>query len=166
MIKIYFENRQKKIKLSSEIKAQIKKVCKLILDEEKIKGAAEIGITFVDNDGIRELNSEYRNKDNVTDVLSFPLSEDGINFDINEETGAKLLGDIVISLERAQEQSEMYNHSFTREICFLTAHSMYHLLGYDHEDGATVPQEKSGNVMFEKQEMILNKLGITRELKE
>ncbi|MBP0981788.1 MAG: rRNA maturation RNase YbeY, partial [Oscillospiraceae bacterium] len=105
----------------------------------------------------RELNAEYRNKDSATDVLSFPLGEDGV-YDVNEETGALLLGDIVISMERAMEQAEMYGHSLEREMGFLTVHSMLHLLGYDHENGGL--EER---IMREKEEAVLNQLGLSRD---
>lgn len=163
-VKIYYDNRQNKIKIQKGLKPLLKKVCKAALDEENFEGTAEISLSFVDDGQIRELNSLYRDKDLATDVLSFPLSEDGINFDIDEETGRKQLGDIVISLERAEAQAEAYNHTFIREVCFLTVHSVLHLLGYDHEEGAPVPKEKSGDIMFKKQEIILETLGITRDM--
>ena len=163
-VKIYYDNRQNKIKIPKGLKPLIKKVCEETLKEEDFKGNAEISLSFVDDEQIRGLNALYRNKDTATDVLSFPLSEDGINFDIDEETGRKQLGDIVISLQRAQTQAEAYNHTFIREVCFLTVHSILHLLGYDHEEGAPVPPEKSGDIMFKKQEIILESLGITRDM--
>ena len=104
---------------------------------------------------IKELNSQYRNIDKETDVLSFPLGENG-EYDTNLDTGAKLLGDIVISVEKAIEQADTYNHSLQREIGFLTVHSMLHLLGYDH----MTPEEAS--VMEKKQAAALDALGITR----
>ena len=82
---------------------------------------------------LKELNAEYRDIDKATDVLSFPLGENGV-YDINNDTGAQMLGDIVISLEKAMEQADLYGHSLQREVAFLTVHSMYHLLGYDHLD--------------------------------
>ncbi len=163
-VKIYYDNRQKKVKIPKGLKLLLRRVCQATLSEEKFEGNAEVSLSFVDNEQIRELNSLYRNKDTATDVLSFPLSDDGVNFDIDEETGRKQLGDIVISLERAQAQAEAYNHTFTREVCFLTVHSVLHLLGYDHEENANVPAEKSGGIMFFKQEQILEALGVTREM--
>ena len=111
-------------------------------------------MTFVDNNRIHELNKEYRDKDSATDVLSFPLGENG-EYDIDEDNGCKLLGDIVISMERAMEQAELYGHSLQREVAYLTVHSMLHLLGYDHE--------KSGMDrvrMREKEEWVMTQLGL------
>ena len=103
------------------------------------------------------LNRIYRQKDRATDVLSFPLGQDG-HYDTNQETGCALLGDVVISLEMAVKQANMYGHSLEREIGFLTVHSMLHLLGYDHE---TSPLEE--RKMREKEEEVLGELGISRE---
>lgn len=129
----------------------------------------EVNITFTDNMGIREINREFRDLDVPTDVLSFPMVEYELpaDFSVLEEPSARamyfhpesgelLLGDIVISIEKAREQAEEYGHSLKREICFLTAHSMLHLFGYDHLE------EEERIVMEEKQERILQKLGITR----
>ena len=103
----------------------------------------EVSVSFVDNEEIRELNREYRNVDSPTDVLSFPMEEDSLGL------FTPLLGDIVISLERALEQSKEYGHSFEREIAYLTAHSMFHLLGYDHmtNEDKKVMREKEKSVM-------------------
>ena len=113
-------------------------------------------------DNLKELNKETRNKDAVTDVLSFPMleaDEDGtlIIYDEDIVDDCVLLGDIVISAERAVDQSEEYGHSLIREICFLAVHSALHLLGYDHERS-----ESEEKLQFEKQEEILSSLGITR----
>ena len=113
-------------------------------------------MTFVDNNRIHELNREYRNKDSATDVLSFPLGENG-EYDIDEDNGCKLLGDIVISMERAMEQAELYGHSLQREVAYLTVHSMLHLLGYDHEAGGLEAVR-----MREKEEAVLIQLGLPR----
>ena len=105
------------------------------------------------NEGIRELNRQYRNIDSATDVLSFPMGENG-EYDTNLETGAKILGDVVISLEKAKEQSEAFGHSLQREVGYLTAHSVLHLLGYDHI-------EKLEKVrMREKEELVMERLGL------
>lgn len=140
------------------------------LDYEKCPYECEINLTFTDDDGIRIINSEFRGLDIPTDVLSFPMIEyetpaDFENLDsdenfamyFNPESGELLLGDIVISVERAKLQAKEYGHSLKREICFLTAHSMLHLMGYDHmTDDERVIMEK-------KQDDILNILGITRD---
>lgn len=93
---------------------------------------ATVSVTLTDNEYIRKLNKEYRNKDSHTDVLSFPLYEDG-DFDLSECIDGAVLGDIVISIERAKEQAKEIGNAFLREIAFLTVHSTLHLLGYDHE---------------------------------
>ena len=127
-----------------------------MLDFEHFDGPAEISVTFVDNSRIHELNREYRGKDSATDVLSFPLGENG-EYDIDEDNGCKLLGDIVISMERAMEQAELYGHSLQREVAYLTVHSMLHLLGYDHEAGGLEAVR-----MREKEEAVLIQLGLPR----
>ena len=133
---------------------KIKDIILECLDYEDYDDNYEVSLSFVDNKEIHELNKEYRGIDRATDVLSFPLLvEDEFGVDFGEES----LGDIVISLERAFEQSREYNHSFEREVCFLVCHSMFHLLGYDHDT------EENTKEMRQKEEYILNKLGITRE---
>ena len=127
-----------------------------MLDFEKFDGPAEISVSFVDNNRIHELNLEYRNKDSATDVLSFPMGENG-EYDIDEDNGCKILGDIVISMERATEQAELYGHSLQREVAYLTVHSMLHLLGYDHEAGGLEAVR-----MREKEEAVLIQLGLPR----
>ena len=134
----------------------IRRSCNAVLDFEHFDGQAEISVTFVDNNRIHELNREYRGKDSATDVLSFPLGENG-EYDIDEDNGCKLLGDIVISMERAMEQAELYGHSLQREVAYLTVHSMLHLLGYDHEAGGLEAVR-----MREKEEAVLIQLGLPR----
>ena len=133
----------------------IEKVISEALRYEGVNDNTEVSVTIVDNEEIRKINNKFRNIDRATDVLSFPL----IDFD-NEslpDDGSKIyLGDIIISIERAMEQAKEYGHSIDREIGFLTAHSMLHLLGYDH----MVPEEEKE--MFAKQEEILNNLGLRR----
>ena len=127
-----------------------------VLRMEHFQGDAEVNITFTDDEKIREMNNQFRHIDAATDVLSFPLGENG-EYDINPDTGCKQLGDIVISVERAKEQAKEYGHSLKREMAFLTAHSMLHLMGYDHME------EDERIVMEKKQEEILQNLGITRD---
>lgn len=145
-----------KEELSVCLLKKIKSCCAGALDEEGIKAKAEVSLTTVTNAAIKKLNSEHRGKDSVTDVLSFPLGESG-EFDVNPETNRLMLGDIVISTDRAREQAEEYGHSFEREMCFLATHSMFHLLGYNHE-----VSEEEEKIMFGKQERVLDKLGIIR----
>ena len=156
-VNVIISNEQKKIKIPTGIRTLIRHCCKAVLVNENITDDAEVSVTFMDNDQIQKLNSQYRNKDSATDVLSFPLG-DGDNWDINYDNSSIMLGDIVISVERAIEQAELYNHSLRREIGFLTVHSMLHLLGYDHEAGGL---EEA--LMREREEKILAKLGLTRE---
>ena len=112
----------------------------------------EVSVTFTNNEGIRELNREYRNIDRATDVLSFPQ----INYDEGEDiSDGEMLGDIVISLERAREQAEEFGHSFERECAFLCAHSTLHLLGYDHE----ISDEDDAD-MRRRQREIMGKMGL------
>ena len=155
-VKIYFSNRQKGTELPKGLRTNIRKCCEETLSEENIYEDAEVSVTVVDNLEIRELNREHRDKDSVTDVLSFPMG-DGSEFDINPDTGCIMLGDIVISAPRAEEQAKEYGHSLMRELCFLAVHSMFHLLGYDHDVSAE--EEK---IMFDKQDRVLEKLGIKR----
>lgn len=132
------------------------------MEYEECDFDAQISVTITDNESIRRINREFRGKDAVTDVLSFPMlefDEDGnAEDDFDFDGDSVVLGDIVISAERAAEQAKEYGHSLKREIAFLTAHSMLHLLGYDHERS-----EEEEELMFRKQEEILRKLNITRE---
>ena len=156
-VKVMITNNQKKIKLPTGIRPLVRKCCQAVLATEKFDSPAEVSVSFVDNDEIQNLNKIYRNKDAATDVLSFPLGENGV-YDINNETGAYLLGDVVISIETALKQAQIYDHSLEREIGFLTVHSMLHLLGYDHETSALEAAK-----MHEKEELVLEDLGITRD---
>lgn len=145
-----------KEELSLNLLKKIKSCCAGALREEGIRDNAEVSLTTVSNEEIRKLNFLHRGKDSVTDVLSFPLGENG-EFDVDPETNRIILGDIVISAERAAEQAKEYGHSFEREMCFLATHSMFHLLGYDHE-----VSEEEEKIMFDKQKRVLDKLGINR----
>lgn len=157
---VLIDNRQDKIEVDSKLEALTEKVVQKALEVE-VEGDYEVSISFVDNQEIHELNKQYRNKDAATDVLSFPLME----FEDTEEDYGneeeyvqedKLLGDIVISLEKTQEQATDYGHSFERELAFLLVHGVLHLLGMDHED------EQQEKEMLQKQENILQLLNITR----
>ena len=151
---VLIKNDQKKLKMTPDLRRLVKRAVLAVLDFEDFGRRAEVSVTFTDNEGIHALNREYRNVDRPTDVLSFPLS-DGEDYDTDGD--AVLLGDIVISLERAQTQAEEYGHSFEREVAFLTVHSMLHLLGYDHE---TSPEDERD--MFARQDEILISAGMTR----
>lgn len=147
------------------------KVAGEVLDEEKCPYETEINILITDNEGIRLYNREYRNIDRETDVLSFPNVpfEVPSDFSVAEEmeadcfqpdSGELILGDIILSRDRILEQAESFGHSIRREYAFLIAHSMLHLCGYDHME----PDEAS--VMEEKQNHVLDRLGITREISD
>ena len=156
-VKVIISNDQKTVKIPRGTRLLVRRCCHAVLDEENFDGNAEVSVTFVDNEKIHELNLKQRNIDRETDVLSFPLGENGV-YDVDLDTGAKLLGDIVISIPKAMEQAEEYNHSLQREIGFLTVHSMLHLLGYDHVDGGLQQVH-----MREKEETVLTKLGLKRD---
>jgi len=155
-VKVFITNEQKAVKIPTGIRLLIRRCCHASLKSEGIDADTEISVTFVDNARIRELNREFRNIDRETDVLSFPLmeKEELENFDSSLPLA---IGDIVISVEKALEQADLYGHSFEREIGFLTVHSMFHLLGYDHVDGGLAAVQ-----MREKEEDVLAKLGLPR----
>lgn len=155
-IKVIISNEQKAVKIPTGVRLLVRRCCNAVLTFEDFKEPAEISVTFVDDERIHELNREFRNVDRSTDVLSFPLGENGV-YDKNPENGACLLGDIVISVETAVRQAETYGHSLQREIGFLTVHSMLHLLGYDHVNGGIEEVH-----MREKEEHVLTELGLKR----
>ena len=154
--KVLITNQQKKVKIPSGLRILIRRSCNAVLEFEGFEQPAEISVTFVDNAEIQTLNAQYRGKDMPTDVLSFPLGEDG-KYDVDQDTGACLLGDIVISMEKAMEQAELYGPPLQREVAYLTVHSMLHLLGYDHEQGGLAAVK-----MREKEEAVLIQLGLPR----
>ena len=156
-VKVIISDEQTEIDVPRGIRLLIRRCCTAVLQEEHFGDDAEVSVCFVDNQRIHELNKAYRNVDRETDVLSFPLGENGV-YDTNMNTGAKLLGDIVISVPKAMEQAKAYNHSLQREIGFLTVHSMLHLLGYDHENGGIEQVH-----MREKEEEVLTKIGLKRD---
>lgn len=157
-LKVYIKNDQKNVKIPVGLRLLVRKCCAAVLTYEHFPSDAEVSVSFVSNSEIRQLNRQFRDKDRSTDVLSFPLGEDG-KYDVNRETGALLLGDVVISMETAVKQAKTYGHSLEREVGFLTVHSMLHLLGYNHE---TSPLDAAN--MREKEEAILGELGISREM--
>ena len=155
--KIVISNGQRKQTIPAGTRLLIRRCCHAVLRFEGINIPFEISISITDNEGIRKLNKEFRNMDVETDVLSFPLLEKGDVSTLNDYTHPVALGDIVLSIEKAYAQASMYNHSIQREIAFLVAHSMFHLLGYDHEEGGM--QEV---YMREKEEAVLTQLGLSR----
>lgn len=146
-------NEQRKEKTPKELKDLIRKTVNAVLEFEKITVESEMSVLLVDDKSIRELNRDFRQIDRATDVLSFPSGE----YPLKENAEFLYVGDMALSLERARRQAEEYGHSYEREVAFLTAHSVLHCLGYDHEEG--VEQEKE---MFSKQEAILQEMGLTR----
>ncbi len=162
MIRLWIENEQEKEEIPEEVKKAMEKTIEHTLQTENFGLDAEISLTITDDNEIHRLNLQERGIDRPTDVLSFPMLEfdnerNMIDFDYDMDEGFIMLGDIVISAERAAAQAAEYGHGFLREMAFLTVHSMLHLLGYDHENS-----EAEEKLMFKKQEQILNDLGITR----
>lgn len=155
-IKVVIDNKQKAVKIPTGVRLLIRRCCHAVLELEGFEGSAEVDVSLVDNEQIRIINREQRDIDMPTDVLSFPLGENGV-YDQNPATGAYMLGDIVISLERAEAQAEEYGHSFQREVGYLTVHSMLHLLGYDHVDGGLEAVR-----MREKEEAVMLSVGLPR----
>ena len=154
-------------KLSLPYEEIIREIVEASLDYEECPYEAEVNVILTDNPSIQEINREQRQIDAPTDVLSFPMIdyespsdfshvEEAAEDYFNPETGELLLGDIVISVDKVREQAEKYGHSQTRELAFLTAHSMLHLFGYDHME------DEERLVMERKQEEILKRLGYTR----
>lgn len=144
--------------ISGEIMEAVEKACLETLKYEEFDEDCEISLSFVTNEEIHQINRQFRSVDAPTDVLSFPqlTFEEGEEADVNEN-GEIVLGDIIISVERAKEQAEEYGHSLKREITFLTVHSMLHLLGYDHME------KDEEEDMFRRQKEILEIAGIPRE---
>lgn len=158
MINLITNDEQDKVEISEDLLKSINDIIKACEEEEGIRFENEISLTFTDNENIRQINKEYRDIDSETDVLSFPMYEKD---ELEEEKKSldsfvKMLGDIVISLEKAKEQAIDFGHSFEREVCYLVCHSMFHLMGYDHID------EEDKKIMREKEEKIMNKFNITR----
>jgi probable rRNA maturation factor len=159
-LKVYIDNRQKAVKVPSGLRLLVRRSCNATLVSEKFEGSAEVNVTFVDDAQIKELNSNYRHIDKATDVLSFPMGENG-KYDKDPDTGAYVLGDIVISLETAQRQADTYGNSLQEETTFLTVHSMLHLLGYDHVNGGIEAMR-----MRDREQTILKALGMNWEIYE
>lgn len=149
---VYLENSQTAIPVTYKLRMLLRRAILETLAYENVDiKSPEVSMTFTDNEGIRELNRAHRDIDRATDVLSFPM----FDFEDESEELEGALGDIVISLERAQEQAETFGHSFEREVAFLCVHSMLHLLGYDHELG-----EKEDMDMRRRQSEIMTRLGL------
>ena len=143
-----------------------KRVVDTVLDEEDCPYEAEVSLLITDNASIREINRQSRDIDKVTDVLSFPMVQYDVAGDFshveemddcfNIETGELMLGDIVLSADKVKEQAVEFGHNIEREYAFLIAHSMLHLIGYDHI------RDEDRVVMEDKQRLIMELLGISR----
>ncbi len=157
MVEVLFENESEYIP-QENLLTMLKNVMEKSLEMEKFNLDVEISLTFTTNEVIKELNEKHRNIDKATDVLSFPMYEaKEILLMIGEKINTPVvLGDIVVSVEKAKVQAKEYGHSFEREIAFLICHSMFHLMGYDH---LTKEEEKT---MIDKQNTVLIELDINR----
>jgi probable rRNA maturation factor len=153
--KINIRNKCKNISLSADLRMIIRRAASGALAAEHVDNF-EMTVWVVDNKTIKEMNGKFRRKDIATDVLSFPMGEGGV-WDINPESGMKILGDTIMSIERAAAQAAAYGHSAQRETAFLIVHSVLHLLGYDHEKGPVMAQK-----MRQREEAILSGLGYVR----
>lgn len=131
----------------------IKPLMEYAAEKEEVTNSL-FNVIIVDNNCIHKMNLEYRGIDRPTDVISFALEDDKTCIQLEE--GPRVLGDIYISIEKAQTQAEEYGHSLKRELCFLAVHGFLHLLGYDHMNS------EDENVMFARQELILDGFGIER----
>lgn len=164
---IYLEDETSFFEKHPEIYKKVEQVIERCLDEEEVPYEVEVSLTMVDLDTIHQINKEHRDVDRPTDVLSFPqinpetigyINWDTIDYSscVNYDTEEVMLGDIILCDEKAMEQAESFGHSLEREICFLVAHSMFHLLGYDH----MIPEDEKN--MVKKQESVLQYLSILR----
>ena len=153
-MEILIDNRQDIIELDDALLLMIEKAIKCSLEVENYTNNVEISISFVTDEEIKQLNKDYRNIDSITDVLSFPMEEEFIIPGENE-----ILGDIIISTKRAIEQANEFEHSINRELIYLTVHSIFHLLGYDHI------KDEDKIVMRKKEKETIKRLGIFRNEK-
>ncbi|MBU3110472.1 rRNA maturation RNase YbeY [Clostridium lacusfryxellense] len=165
---IFIDNRQDKIEVTEQLETAIKDVIEYTLKEEQLTIKNEVSVIFIDNEEIRKINLEHRGIDKVTDVLSFPMlhypenkvfKDVYINYDFDQSDlydNMLVIGDVALSLEKSQQQSEEFGHSFIRECAYLTVHSILHLLGYDHME------EGPKNIMRKREEEILNNFNISR----
>ena len=150
---VYITNDQDKYPVTQKLRGLVRKSVNATLKYEDFQRPCEVSVPFTDNEKIRELNAQYRNIDRATDVLSFPLFDE--DFEDEEDLA---LGDVVLSLEKAEAQAKEYGHSFERECAFLVVHSVLHLIGYDHETS-----EEDEKEMFFRQEEIMKMLKLERE---
>lgn len=143
--------------LTDDLIEKLEELLNFAAAKEEVEPGSELSVTFVSNNRIQEINREYRGKDYPTDVISFALEEMGEGeIEVTGSDIPRVLGDIIISVKKAEEQADEYGHSFAREIGFLAVHGLLHLLGYDHE------VEEDEKVMFERQRVILDEYGLQR----
>jgi probable rRNA maturation factor len=143
--------------VSVEDRGVVHQLLELAALREFVANDSEVSVTFVSNEKIQEINREYRDKDQPTDVISFAMEEMGEGeITLKGVDMPRILGDIIISIPKAVEQAEEYGHSFIRELGFLAIHGFLHLLGYDHET------DEDESIMFTKQKEILNEYGLKR----
>lgn len=157
MYEIVYKDVQENEKYEKIVKKVLEQCFK---EEDMLDSKLYITITFTTPQNIKEINKKYRNIDKATDVLSFPMFEkDELETKIKNKDYVceDVLGDIIISIEKVQEQAEEYGHSFERELSYMIVHGFYHLMGYDHI------KEEDKKVMRPKEEKVLNELGIRRE---
>lgn len=144
--------------LTEEEMNKVEQLLQFAAEIEDVKQDAELSVTFLSNERIQEINREYRDKDQPTDVISFALEEMGEGeLEIVGGDMPQVLGDIIISIPRAKEQATEYGHTFLRELGFLAVHGFLHLLGYDHMN------EEDEKKMFNKQKEILDQYGLKRQ---
>jgi len=151
-IKVIINNDQKEVKIPTGLRMIVRRACIAALRLENFEGSVQVSVTFVDNEKIRELNKKYRNIDKETDVLSFPTKQNGA-YQKDPATGVTILGDVILSMPKAVEQAKDHSNPMIQEVGFLTAHSMLHLLGYDHEEALDRMK------MREKENILLSQLG-------
>lgn len=151
---VLVNNLQEEVPVDDELTGLASNAARAVLNSEGQVQEAEIGVVFVNDQYIHQLNKEYRGVDRPTDVLSFAMQEGEPMPGEDEE---HILGDVIISLETALRQSKEYEHSLHREVAFLTVHGVLHLLGYDHQT------EDQRRLMRDKEEAVLKKLNLPRE---
>ena len=155
-VKILFADEREGETVSRAVQRLIRRAVKQTLLYEGVSGRMQISVTFTDDEGIRELNRQFREIDRATDVLSFPLIDFAGGESLPDDGSEAALGDVVLSLERAQAQAQEFGHTVEREIAFLTVHSMLHLLGYDH-----VNSDEEDAEMRRRQREVLERMGLS-----
>jgi len=157
MPEIYISNMQQKIEIDESLESLVAEIIKVALKKENTGENVEVSVVLVDNDYIQKLNKQYRSIDAPTDVLSFAMNESICEQDYIENEGQEqILGDIIISVERAKEQAAEFGHSFEREVGYLAVHGFLHLLGFDHES------QEDKEIMRAKEEEILKEFDLSR----